>query len=116
MAVVALAPRYDVRLLRALSRLDDRSRPIAETCRRLGEVADALGLTRPSYVHVRRIVVAERARRDAVRALVDLTVGRIVHVREGLDLPPRETSPPGWILVALTASAARSQRRRAPPP
>lgn len=47
-----------------MRRLDDRHVPIAETCRRVGVVADALGVPRPSYVHLRRLLVAERERAD----------------------------------------------------
>jgi hypothetical protein len=81
--MVPAAPRYDVRLVRALRLLDDPKQPIAETCRRLGQVASRLGLPRPSYVHVRRLVHAERARRRAVRALVDALIERMVFVRVG---------------------------------
>ena len=68
--------------------VDDTTLPVAETARRVGAVADALGLTRPSYVHVRRYVVAHRqreaaarARRRAIREIlvetyVDATTGR----------------------------------------
>ena len=50
------APRIDERLVAALGRLDDPTLPIAEINRRLGLVAEALGLTRPSYQQVRVIV------------------------------------------------------------
>jgi hypothetical protein len=73
--MVPLAPRYDPRIVRALRRLDDPQEPIAETCRRVGELAVRLGLTRPSYVHVRRLVLAERQRRRIVRAVVDFVFG-----------------------------------------
>jgi hypothetical protein len=74
------APRYDPRLLAAVRRLDDEQAPIAETCRRVGEVAAGLGLARPSYVHLRRIVNADRelrrARREIAGELVsDLAAG-----------------------------------------
>ncbi len=58
------APRYDGRLVAALRRLDDRRVSIAETCRRVGALAEELGVPRPSYVHLRRLVVAERERED----------------------------------------------------
>lgn len=58
------APRYDERLRTALVRLDDGRMPIAELHRRVGDLADELGLTRPGYAHVRRIVKAERRYRD----------------------------------------------------
>jgi hypothetical protein len=54
--VLVFAPRIPPRLLRALIRLDDRSVPIAETYRRLGEEADRLGVTRPSYERIRELV------------------------------------------------------------
>ncbi len=50
------APRISERLLKALVRLDDRTVPIAETCRRLGDEADRARLTRPSYQRVRVLV------------------------------------------------------------
>jgi hypothetical protein len=67
--VPASAPRYDAKLLAALRRIDDALQPIAETCRRLGVVAEGLGLPRPSYVHVRRLVKAERERRAELTAV-----------------------------------------------
>jgi hypothetical protein len=45
----------------ALGRLDSPNRPIAETHRRLGVVADQLGLPRPSYQQVRVILHGLRA-------------------------------------------------------
>jgi hypothetical protein len=95
--VVLIAPRYDPFILEALSALDDRSVPIAEVCRRVGRAAAETGLTRPSYVHLRRLVLAERARKDAerarqqeIRAIVadvaeDLLVGRRVNAYEVAD-------------------------------
>ena len=91
------APRYDPRLLAALRSLDDRKEPIAELCRRLGCEAERIGVPRPSYVHVRRIVLAERLRedeirreREQVRAIVkrageDLLLGRFVDAYEVAD-------------------------------
>jgi hypothetical protein len=75
--MVSLAPRYDARIVSALRALDDPREPMAEICRRVGDVADRLGLTRPSYVHVRRLLLAERVRRAIVRALVDHVVRRL---------------------------------------
>jgi hypothetical protein len=54
--VVTLAPRISGRLIEAIVRFDDRSRPIAETNRRVGVEAERLGLTRPSYQRVRELV------------------------------------------------------------
>ena len=57
------APHIDARLITGLARLDDPGRSIAETNRRLGALADELGLTRPSYEQTRTVVHALRARR-----------------------------------------------------
>ena len=65
--MVALAPRYDHRILEAVRALDDRSEPMAEISRRVGAAATAWGLHRPSYVHLRRLIVAHREREDAER-------------------------------------------------
>jgi len=51
--------------VRAIARVDDPSLPIAETVRRLGLVAEELGVPRPSYVHMRRYVVEHRERPGA---------------------------------------------------
>ena len=54
------APRYDERILAAARRFDDERQSIAETCRLVGRECDRFGLTRPSYVHLRRFIRAER--------------------------------------------------------
>jgi hypothetical protein len=59
--VVVSAPRLDIRLIAAIERLDDPRRPIAETNRQIGLVAETIGLPRPSYEQVRKIVKAQRA-------------------------------------------------------
>jgi hypothetical protein len=91
------APRYHQRILDAIRVLDDRRVPIAETCRRIGRRAEELGLPRPSYVHLRRLIHAERERRDAVRELIeeivhDIVCHRVVDAYEVADrirdLPP----------------------------
>jgi hypothetical protein len=65
----ASAPRYDPRIIEAVRRLDDERLPMAETCRRVGDAAVELGLPRPSYVHLRRIVKADREIRRARRQI-----------------------------------------------
>jgi hypothetical protein len=75
--MVPLAPRYDARIVSALRALDDPKEPMAEICRRVGDVASRLGLTRPSYVHVRRLLLAERTRRAIIRAVTDAVVWRL---------------------------------------
>lgn len=67
---MASAPRYDDEILGAIRELDDRRESIAEICRRVAAQAELSGLTRPSYVHVRRLVRAERLRQDEIRELV----------------------------------------------
>jgi len=67
--MVRFAPRYSPRLLAAVRELDDRTVPLAETCRRVGAVAERLGLPRPSYAHLRRIILEEREHRDELRAI-----------------------------------------------
>jgi hypothetical protein len=54
--VVRQAPKIDEKLVGALARLDDPTLSIAEINRRLGEIAEHLGLVRPSYQQVRVIV------------------------------------------------------------
>jgi hypothetical protein len=56
------APRIDARLVAAIERLDDPAVPIAETNRRVGEIAEAIGFARPSYEQVRTIVHHARQR------------------------------------------------------
>ena len=73
------APRISPRLLAALVRLDDRAVPIAETCRRVCEEADRLGLVRPSYQQVRVLVHRERGLRggpSTLDVLLDVTTRR----------------------------------------
>ena len=67
--MLAFAPRIPQRLLEALVRLDDPAVPIAETYRRLGEQADRMGITRPSYQRVRVLVhLFRRIRRRPSKA------------------------------------------------
>jgi hypothetical protein len=86
--MVTMAPRISHRLIEAIVRLDDRSRPIAETHRRVGAEADRLGLTRPSYQRIRELVhESRRIRRH------DLSTGELIwelirpplHAEAGID-------------------------------
>jgi hypothetical protein len=95
--VVEIAPRYDARILEAVRALDDRSEPMAEIARRIGAAAAQFGLPKPSYVHLRRLLVAQRREQDADRArheeirrilgdaYLDLNRGRIVDAYEVAD-------------------------------
>jgi hypothetical protein len=112
--VTQIAPRYDPRLVEMLYQLDDRSVAMAETCRRLGAYAVSLGLIRPSYVHVRRLIVEYRDRQDAVVGIVEYVIvrllrGRYVDGYETLERLREATRP------VTRLPAARSRRRRAPP-
>ena len=66
--MVEIAPRYDRRILEAVRALDDRTESMAEISRRVGVAAAQLGLPKPSYVHLRRFIVAYREEEDAERA------------------------------------------------
>jgi hypothetical protein len=95
--VVEIAPRYDRRILEAVRALDDRTESMAEISRRVGAAAAQLGLPKPSYVHVRRYIVAhreaedaERARRDEIRQILwdayyDFMRSRVVDAYEVAD-------------------------------
>ena len=72
------APRYDERIRAAARALDDGRQPIAEICRRVGRECDRLGLTRPSYVHLRRFIRAERERRKALQAIRHELVAEVI--------------------------------------
>lgn len=95
--MVRIAPRYDFRIVELVHELDDRSVSIAEVCRRIARAAEDEGLTRPSYVHLRRIVWNVRHRREAVRSLAaafaaDALSGRVpnalYYADRVRDLPP----------------------------
>lgn len=92
------AARVTPKLLAMIARLDDPSQPIAETARRVGAEAERLGLTRPSYERVRRLVhEARRMRRrrgpSTAQVLLEVAVGArpadalLEHV-SGVGLPP----------------------------
>jgi len=84
------APRLSSRLLAAIERLDDPREPIAETNRRVGAIAEVIGLHRPSYEEVRRTVHEHRAGR--LRTGVSSVL---------LDIAFR-TAPPSALLDHLT--------------
>ena len=80
--VTATSPRLDGRLRDAVSQLDDPGCPVAETWRRIGALAEDLGVPRPGYDTVRLLVHEHRRRRAEVRELLepvlaDLLQGRV---------------------------------------
>jgi len=60
------------RLSDLVATLDEDDAPAAATWRLVSEAAARLGLPRPSYPHVRRLVLAERRRRQLRRELHDV--------------------------------------------
>jgi hypothetical protein len=73
--MLRFAPRLDSRLVAAAERLDGRDTPIAETNRRVGVIAEELGLARPSYEQIRVVIHDARARRrqpTAADVLLDI--------------------------------------------
>jgi hypothetical protein len=59
------APRLPWQLVEAIGRLDEPGRPVAETWRRACVLATELGVSRPSYEQIRRLVARERLLRSA---------------------------------------------------
>jgi hypothetical protein len=92
--VVRIAPRYDERILDAVLALDDSGQPLAEISRRIAAHVEQLGITRPSYVHLRRLILAAREREDerrrrnkellqiAADVYTDATLGKLVDAYE----------------------------------
>jgi len=72
--VTATSPRLDPRLVAATFALDDVAAPIAETWRRVGSVAERLGVPRPGYETIRLLVHAHRERREEIRRLLEPVV------------------------------------------
>ena len=56
------APRISPRLRAEIERLGDTALPAADITRAVGERAERLGLRRPSYEQVRKLVVEHRNR------------------------------------------------------
>jgi hypothetical protein len=90
--VPAAAPRIDIRLVAAIAHVDDRHEPMAETNRRIGALAEDLGVPRPSYEQIRHLVRRHR------RGRLDPTLGKIL-----LDVAFR-TRPPEALLDYLAGT------------
>lgn len=65
--MLRFAPRYPGRLFSLIERLDDETLSLAAMARRIGDIAQAEGLIRPSPVHVRRLVAELRELRAEER-------------------------------------------------
>jgi len=67
--VTPSAPLYHPAVRAAIERLDDGHMTFAELWRAVANLADELGVTRPSYTHVRRQALAIRDVRAARRTV-----------------------------------------------
>lgn len=101
--MTATSPRLDARLVAAAFVLDDRTESMAETWRRVGEVADLLGVPRPGYDTIRVLLHTSRQRRDEIRRLLEPV---------GADLVCGRLSPWDIERVRDAAAVARLDRRR----
>jgi hypothetical protein len=79
----AISPN-DPRLAALVAALDEEDQPAAETCRRVGAAAEELGLLRPSYGHVRRVVRIERRRQELRREARQVVAGAVSRSAAGL--------------------------------
>lgn len=82
---MAFHPPVDGEFILALRVLDAFGMPYAEAWRLLRPVAARLGIPRPSYSSIRRILIAERERKlrradELDRLLADLFAGRFPYV------------------------------------
>jgi hypothetical protein len=118
-SMLSFAPRYPPVLLVLILGLDDETQPIAETCRRVGVAAERLGIVRPSYPQVRRIVLAERRRRRETGVQAGEALSRLLSevvpapARLGdLSWPQRRASPQPLWLRATKCLRRRMKRCR----
>ncbi len=67
--------------------LDRDGAPAAETWRRVGEAMQAIGRPRPSYGHVRRLVLLQRERRE-IRRQQKAILKRMAELNAAGRVPP----------------------------
>ena len=111
---MAFHPPVHREFVLALRVLDAFEMPYAEAWRLLRPVSARLGVPRPSYSTVRRVVIAERERKrrradELDRLLADLFSGRfpfvlVEHMVEG--------AAPGWETAGLEQRGPPGRRRR----
>ena len=81
--VPPFAPRYPDELYALLERIDDERLTLAEVARRVGDAAQQAGMTRPSPVHVRRLIAELRRLREddreIRRAALEAALGGITY-------------------------------------
>ena len=108
------APRTAWPIVAAIPRIDDPRRPIAETWRRVGTLADRLGLTRPSYEQVRRLVWRSRRIRALPRAAAQL-IDRVQRSATAeRDLPAMIARAAEYAMLRAQVEAERRWRPRGP--
>jgi hypothetical protein len=92
------AARISPKLLKVIVRLDDPSKPIAETARKVAAEAERSGQTRPSYERIRQLVHDIRRARvrrgpSTAQVLFEVAVGvrhpeALLDQVSGVGLPP----------------------------
>jgi hypothetical protein len=88
-AVVDIAPRLTQRLIDAIERRARERVPIAEINRRVGDEAERMGLPRPSYEHVRRLVHESRRLNGGLPDRSELALEALFHGKHAAKfLPP----------------------------
>ena len=79
----------DVRIQVLVATLDEGDVPFAATWRAVGEAAEELGLTRPSYHLVRALARVERLRRRARTEVRQAAVGTLLALNSPLAIDVR---------------------------
>jgi hypothetical protein len=78
------APRTPWPIVASIGSLDSRDVPIAEVWRRACDLADMIGVSRPSYEQIRRLVHRERRIRD-LPGSIDVVAEALFLVRSPLN-------------------------------
>ena len=73
-------------MFEAIRGLDDGKMPFAELCRRVGDVAEELGVQRPSYESIRLAAGRNRRRRRLENTASDIVRDVALYERDALDL------------------------------
>jgi len=84
----AAGPRVERRFLDGVAKLDDRSLPIAETYRRTRDLAEQMGIPRPSYERLRVHVHATRRREEERRRTRELVFQLAYNTRPANEVLP----------------------------
>jgi hypothetical protein len=95
------APRLSHRLVEVIERESKRRAPIAEICRRVGGEAERMGLPRPSYEEVRRLVHRHRRFRVVNPSAASVVADVVFRVR-----------PPQAIADHVSGVGVATNRRR----